>query len=239
MSAALGGDRPFSAAVPKRRTSDLPPAGGKRGSPRAATGWPGRGSAVGARSLPPLFSPSTGRRQSSFRTQRSHGKPSLRALRTHRLPSSRGRGRQGPWGPLAGWPDGREGSAACRAGPGALESEGAQQPRRRGGIGAAGGRAWVSVPATQSVSLTGAAFFPARSRGWSRTADDGPGRVGSGSGRRRTVLSAIVSSHGLSRLNVAGEHLFTAIGVSLCRGQPRTGHLTTTELHRENLSIDK
>lgn len=73
-----------------------------------------------------LFSLSTGRRRSSFRAQRSHGKASFRTLGTHQLPSSRARGRPGPRDPLGGCPDGREGSTACGMGPGALESEGAQ-----------------------------------------------------------------------------------------------------------------
>lgn len=138
-----------------------------------------------------LFSPSAGRRRSSFPAQRSHGKASLRALGTHRLPSSRGRGRPGPPGPLGGWPDGRGGGTACGAGRGALESEGAQPPPRRGGSAPPAGRpGCLSLP--RNPSFRGAAFFPARSRGWPRTADDGPGRVGGGSGRRGAVLSVIV-----------------------------------------------
>lgn len=169
-----------------------------------------------------LFSPSAGRRRSSFPAQRSHGKASLRALGTHRLPSSRGRGRPGPPGPLGGWPDGRGGGAACGAGRGALESEGAQPPRR-GGIGAAGGKARVSVAATQS-ELQRSGFLPSPEP---RVAPDGRRWAGEGGRRLRPAESRSLRhclGHGLTRLSVAAEHLSTAVGALLRRGQPRTGH---------------
>lgn len=132
----LLGNSPGSAVVPKLRTYGLPPAGGKIKSQRSETER-SRRSVRGRRAQPStLFSWSTGRRRSSFCTRRSHGKAaSLGTLGMYHPPSSQGRGCPGPRGPHKGWPGADEGSAACRVGPGRLESEGARQPRSAGGFG--------------------------------------------------------------------------------------------------------